>query len=199
MKHLIIYANPSKSGFNSSILEELQKTIIIHSSEYEVRDLYDMNFQPVLSKKELENLKFDLSAPDVLMEQGFINRANIIHFIYPIWWTGMPAILKGYIDRVYSYGFSYKREIDGVKGLLTEKKVFIYNTLGQSREEYENEMFKALTLTSDVGIFNFCGMEVIRHFYFPSIKAVSNEVRNNYLAGVKTAIDKLYKSQQITI
>ncbi|WP_262497627.1 NAD(P)H-dependent oxidoreductase [Pedobacter africanus] len=52
-------------------------------------------------------------------------------FIYPIWWTGMPAIMKGYIDRVMSYGFAYRYDQGVQKGLLGGKEVTIINTHGK--------------------------------------------------------------------
>ncbi len=158
-----------------------------------------MNFEPVLSGAEISDLRSGVIRHDVAVEQEHVRRADVMHFIYPIWWTGMPAILKGYIDRVFSYGFAYLSGKDGPIGLLKGKKVFIYNSLGQSREEYEKDMFHALNLTSDKGIFNFCGLEVMDHLYFPSIMRVTDAVRRQYLLEVSEANKKLYKSNHLTI
>lgn len=192
MNHLIIYANHSHTSFNQAILNELHEKISRQGFEVKVRDLYDMNFQPVLTNAEINDLRSGIVMSDVAIEQDFIRWADVIHFIYPIWWTGMPAILKGYIDRVYSYGFAYLSGKDGAIGLLKGKKVFVYNTLGQSKEEYEKEMFHALNLTSDTGVFNFCGMEVVEHLYFPSIMRVTDEVRKKYLMNIENATKKLF-------
>lgn len=199
MKHLIIYANHSHSSFNHAILNNLKDEILAKGGELIIRDLYEMNFQPVLTKEEINGLRSGMVQPDVAFEQDYVRWADVFHFIYPIWWTGMPAILKGYIDRVFSYGFAYISGKDGPVGLLKGKRVFVYNTLGQSKEEYEKEMFQALNLTSDKGIFNFCGMEVAAHLYFPSIMRVSDEIRQEYLQEVRKANDKLYHSDPITI
>lgn len=194
MNHLIIYANHSHTSFNHAILNELHEKISLQGSDIKVRDLYDMNFQPVLTNAEINDLHSGIVMSDVAVEQDYIRWADVIHFIYPIWWTGMPAILKGYIDRVFSYGFAYLSGKDGAIGLLKGKKVFVYNTLGQSKEEYEKEMFHALNLTSDTGIFNFCGMEVVEHLYFPSIMRVTDEVRRKYLVNIENAAKKLFST-----
>lgn len=84
-----------------------------------VRDLYAINFQPVISSSEV----IGGIGEDVVREQEFLQWAEVITLIYPIWWTGMPAIMKGYIDRVFSYGFAYKY-VNGVQmGLLKERKL----------------------------------------------------------------------------
>ncbi|MDO6425297.1 NAD(P)H-dependent oxidoreductase, partial [Saccharophagus degradans] len=62
----------------------------------------------------------------------------------------MPAMMKGYIDRVFSYGFAYRYDQGVQKGLLTDKLTTIINTHGKSQAEYESiGMDKALSLTSD--------------------------------------------------
>jgi NAD(P)H dehydrogenase (quinone) len=87
--------------------------------------------------------------------------------IHPIWWTGLPAILKGYIDRVFSYGFAYRYDQGIQKGLLVGKKAVIINTHGKSKAEYESiGMDNALLLTSDKGIYTYSGLEVVKHFFF---------------------------------
>jgi NAD(P)H dehydrogenase (quinone) len=191
VKHLIIYANHSHSSFNHAILKELEDKLAQQGLEFILRDLYKMEFQPVLTNSEMKDLRSGLIMPDVAVEQDYIRWADVIHFIYPIWWTGMPAILKGYIDRVFAYGFAYLSGKEGPIGLLQGKKVLIYNTLGQSREDYEKEMFHALNLTSDTGIFAFCGMKVVEHLYFPSIMRVTDDERKNYLLEVENATKKL--------
>jgi NAD(P)H dehydrogenase (quinone) len=88
----------------------------------------------------------------------------------------MPAIMKGYIDRVFSYGFAYRYDQGVQKGLLRGKKTLIVNSHGKSNAEYEaTGMDKALILTSDNGIFKYCGLEVQKHFYFDKADNASSE------------------------
>ena len=103
----------------------------------------------------------------------------------------MPAILKGYIDRVLLHGFAYLSTPSGVVPLLTGKKVMVFNSMGQSREDYERGMFEALRMTTDVGIFKFCGMEVVEHVYFPSIRVVDDATREGYLDQVKFIVQQV--------
>jgi NAD(P)H dehydrogenase (quinone) len=79
----------------------------------------------------------------------------------------MPAIMKGFIDRIFSYGFAYRYDQGVQKGLLINKQTTIINTHGKSHEEYKNiGMDKALSLTSDKGIYSYCGLEIKQHLFF---------------------------------
>lgn len=178
MKHLIIYAHPNPQSLNSYLKQTLIEHLWNTGHEVVVRDLYELKFYPVLSLEDMQGQRLGEVVNDVKQEQEFISWAEHITFIYPIWWTGMPAIMKGYIDRVFSYGFAYRYDQGIQKGLLTGKQTIVVNTHGKSQAEYENiGMDKALLLTSDKGIFTYCGLEINQHFFFDKAdKATIEEV-----------------------
>ncbi len=161
MKHLIIYAHPSQGSLNHAILTTAVEGLKQKGHDVVVRDLYAIDFQAVVSSSEI----IGEIGEDIVREQEYLQWAEVITFIYPIWWTGMPAIMKGYIDRVFSYGFAYKY-INGVQmGLLKGKKAIILNTQGKSHAEYASiGMDQALRLTSDKGIFEYCGLDVMYQY-----------------------------------
>lgn len=167
MKHLIIYAHPNANSLNHHFKQTIVDLLEKQHAEVVVRDLYQLNFDPVLSLGDMEGQRRGTVAPDVKQEQEFIVWADQLTFIYPIWWTGMPAIMKGYIDRVMSYGFAYRYDEGIQKGLLTGKTAVIINSHGKSHGEYEaSGMDKALSLTSDKGIYTYCGLTIKQHFFF---------------------------------
>lgn len=190
MKNLIVYAHPNSGSLNhffkQTVLESLQES----GAEIEVRDLNQINFNPVLSLDDMSGQRMGKVADDVKMEQDFITWADRIIFIYPIWWTGMPAIMKGYIDRVFSYGFAYRYDQGIQKGLLTGKKTIIINSHGKSNAEYEAMgMDKALALTSDTGIFTYSGLEIQEHFYFDKADRASQENVSDWENQLKAAFE----------
>lgn len=190
MKNLIVYAHPNSVSLNhffkQTVLESLQKS----GEEIEVRDLNQINFNPVLSLDDMSGQRMGKVADDVKTEQDFIAWADRIIFIYPIWWTGMPAIMKGYIDRVFSYGFAYRYDQGIQKGLLTGKKTIIINSHGKSNAEYEAMgMDKALVLTSDTGIFTYSGLEIQEHFYFDKADRASLENVSDWENQLKAAFE----------
>lgn len=190
MKNLIVYAHPNSGSLNhffkQTVLESLQES----GEETEVRDLNQINFNPVLSLDDMNGQRIGKVADDVKTEQDFITWADRIIFIYPIWWTGMPAIMKGYIDRVFSYGFAYRYDQGIQKGLLTGKKTIIINSHGKSNAEYEAMgMDKALALTSDTGIFTYSGLEIQEHFYFDKADRASQENVSDWENQLKSAFE----------
>ena len=99
------------------------------------------------------------------VEQKFWQEADLITFVYPLWWMGFPAILKGYLDRVLTHGFAYQTGKETI-GLLKGKKIQQFVTMGNTNEKYEQKGFlQSLDHTLGNGLFNFCGIENVQmHF-----------------------------------
>jgi len=188
MNHLIVYAHPRKESFNHAILETVVHSLRQKGDEIVVRDLYVMKFQPVISSSEILGGVDE----DIEQEQEYMKWADVITLIYPIWWTGLPAIIKGYIERVFTYGFAYRYVNGEQMGMLKGKKVVILNTQGKSHAQYAaSGMDKALLLTSDKGIFEYCGMEVLHHEFFESVPSSDEAIR---LAWLKRVEEMMYKA-----
>lgn len=130
MNTLIIYAHPTKESFNSSIKNQVIKVLDRKNHEIKIRDLYQLNFNPILTEDDFTSFSQNKVPEDVQAEQNAISWADHLVFIYPTWWIGMPAILKGYIDRVFTNGFAFRHTKDGSQGLLNGKKVIIIQTTG---------------------------------------------------------------------
>lgn len=176
MKHLIIYAHPNAASLNNLFKQTIEEALRIQMHEVVVRDLYQLNFDPVLSLEDMAGQRKGMVSEAIRREQEYITWAEAVTFIYPIWWTGMPAILKGYIDRVFSYGFAYRYDKGVQKGLLAGKAAYIINSHGKSKIEYQEiGMDNALKLTSDKGIYTYCGFDVKRHFFFDRADRVTAE------------------------
>ncbi|KQT20841.1 NAD(P)H dehydrogenase [Chryseobacterium sp. Leaf404] len=185
MKHLIIYAHPNPESLNSFLKQTLAEHLWDNGHEVVIRDLYQLKFNPVLSLEDMQGQRMGKVSDDVQKEQEYISWAHHITFIYPIWWTGMPAIMKGFIDRVFSYGFAYRYDQGIQKGLLTGKQTTIINTHGKSKADYEDiGMDKAMSLTSDKGIFTYCGLEINQHFFFDKADRPAPETIENWASGI---------------
>lgn len=190
MKHLIVYAHPYSESLNHSILETTVNALKENGHEVVVRDLYALDFQPVLKREDTAAMKAGNIPDDIKTEQEFIAEADAITFIYPIWWTGLPAILKGYVDRVFAYGFAYSTGPEGVIKLLQGKKGLIINTHGTPNEVYdEMGMTAGLKVTSDIGIFDFTGIEPVDHLLFGSIGYLDEEAYKGMLKQVEHTIN----------
>jgi NAD(P)H dehydrogenase (quinone) len=186
MRYLIVYAHPNPKSFNHAIKEVIEDKLRKDAKQFEVRDLYEIKFNPVLSGSDFVAFKQGEAPSDIKKEQEYVRDADILIFIYPVWWFSMPAILKGYIDRVFSYGFAYKADEKGLQGLLTGKKVIIFNTTGGSEQDYEQRGYKeALKKTTEIGTLELCGLKVILHKYFHAVPSITNDARTRMLEDLK--------------
>ncbi|PHA00064.1 NAD(P)H dehydrogenase [Bacillus pseudomycoides] len=193
MKHLIVYAHPNPQSFNHAILETLQGQLQEKGHEVRVRDLYAINFNPILAANDFISFSQGNTPADIKTEQEHITWADVITFIYPVWWTGLPAILKGYVERVFSQGFAFTYGPNGVDKFLTGKKGLLLSTMGNSKENYDaSGMFEAMKKTTDAGIFDFTGIETVEHAFYTSVPSVDNETRTQYLEEVKELVNRLF-------
>lgn len=186
---LLVYGHPkTPTSFNFSLKEKLVSVLKSKGYNVLVRDLYEVSFNPLLSSEDLAKLHNNEIPDDIKQEQEFIKNADVIIFIYPIWWAGSPAIIKGYIDRVFSYGFAYMYRGNKVVGLLTDKRAIVINSNGSPYELYENEGFySAMRKVVDDGIFRFCGFNKIKHIFFGGIMNKTQEEKD---MNIKQAIDE---------
>lgn len=181
MNHLIIYVNPEKNSFSNEIKEYVINFSKEKGHEVAVRDLYQIGFNPILSKEDLKLEKEEKVQDDVKKEQEYINWADVITFIYPIWWQ-IPAMMKGYFDRVFSYGYAYRMEKGKPKGLLPRKKVLRYNPMGSPRELYEkNELRKTYEKAIDIAILQSSGLKVVDAILFGDNPREKDPLRKKYL------------------
>ena len=102
--------------------------------------------------------------------------------VYPLWWMGFPAMLKGYLDRVLSYGFAYKTENGESKGLLQGKAMQQFITIGSSVAKYqEYGVDKSLNHCLINGLFNYCGIENVDYTLFGDIHIIDDAARQAML------------------
>jgi len=186
MIYLIIYAHPNPKSFCHAIKDEIETKIKQQGGELVVRDLYQQGFNPVLSSGDFVQFLQHTPPADIQKEQELIRKADRLIFVYPVWWFSMPAILKGYIDRVFSRGFAYDYEGHSIKGLLAGKEVMIFSTTGGPRIAYYLAGYKAaIKMTIAAGIFKFCGMRVLLHKYFYAVPAITDAARKKMLTGIR--------------
>lgn len=182
MQHLIIIAHPNENSFSNSLAEALACESRHNNIDAVIRNLYEVDFNPVLTKKDLSTIKSGNVSEDIAKEQELLNNSDLISLIYPLWWGSFPAILKGYFDRILTNGFAFKISLDGPKGLLKGKKAFLHTSMGNSVEEYENKgILKAFRQIHGQEVFGFCGIEVAGHFFYSRISDSSPEMKNKYI------------------
>lgn len=186
MNVLIVYAHPNPASFNRAILEVVDTTLRDHGHATRVRDLYAMHCRAVLDGEDLlRNWRGDLPA-DTRREQDAVRWAGGLVFVYPIWWFGPPAILKGWIDRVFTRKFAFDFGPDGMMGLLTQEKALIINTLGGDAATYQRERWHELLVRPMAeGVLGACGIRNVLHRAFYQVPTVSPAERQAMLDEVR--------------
>jgi NAD(P)H dehydrogenase (quinone) len=126
---------------------------------------------------------------DVLLQQKKVAEADVLVFITQVFWLHFPALLKGWMERVLTYGFAYKLNDEGWRGdpdgripLLKIKKALIMHPAFFNEKVYREKGFKDAMekLIDDWGL-KYPGIEQVDHIYFHSILSVSPETRKKYL------------------
>ena len=116
MHVLVIFAHPRRSSFTGELADAFCAGLQAAGHSLEFADLCQEGFNPLLEDGQfgLETAMDPVSErpADVLAEQRRLDRAAGLVFIYPFWWSDVPAILKGWFDRVWSYGYAYAYEAD---------------------------------------------------------------------------------------
>lgn len=177
MNHLALVAHPNPSSFCLAICSALKDATESSGGEFKLRDLYQQPFDPVLVPADFIAMAHEGPRPDVVAEQELLAWADLISVVYPIWWAGPPAVLKGYYDRVLTNGFAF-RFVNGMhQPLLSGRRVLVFNTLGATVDEYTaSGMLASLSQASDEGVFGFCGLDVEHHYYCGSIPTATEDM-----------------------
>jgi NAD(P)H dehydrogenase (quinone) len=129
-----------------------------------------------------------LRPKDVVEQQKKIAQAQGLAIIFPIWFVGFPAILKGWVERVFTYGFAYSLTPEGWKGdlkgrvpLFQHEKALLISTTLFNEEAYETGLRQSMTRLIDDFGFRYPGIKKVDHVYFYSVSAVGADMRRNYL------------------
>ncbi len=199
MNILIVYAHPNPDSFNGAILEAADAALRERGHAVRIHDLYQMRFRAVLDSEDLlRNWRGDLP-DDILREQEAVSWAQGLVFIYPVWWFGPPAILKGWIDRVFVRKFAFDFTAAGMQGLLAQDRALIINTLGGDEATYQREHWHELLVRPIAeGVLGACGIRQVVHRSFYAVTTVSHAERRAMLEDVRTLAARFFEDKAIS-
>lgn len=186
MKHLIIYSHLNQDSFTKAIVDRVEKVALEKGDEVKIIDLYGDKFNPVLAFPDIEHMFMGKDAPgDVANYQEMVSWSDHMTFVYPLWWAQMPAILKGFIDRVFANGYAFAYGEDGMPiGLLKGRTAQLYISTGNPDDYYKaSGMHAAQRRIMDEGTFGFCSIETNSTF-FGNVAMGTDELRQGYLNSI---------------
>jgi NAD(P)H dehydrogenase (quinone) len=181
MKVLLIYNHLNPKSFNNAVLESFKKGLSEGGHSFEIIDLHALNFEPRTQPQDLGQFARQPMPQDVLDQQKIISSVDAMVFIYPTIGLGFPAMMKGWIDRVFSFGFAYVSSKEGNQGLLNHQKVLLISTTGWPEEFYDETGAKTAIKTINTTLFNALGIKNVEATSFYDVYVVGDEVRKKYL------------------
>ena len=137
MRALVVYCHPRPESFTAAVRDVVLEKLNTAGAEVRLIDLYDRNFDPILCADQhcnYEDLESDRSAiaPDI----ADVAWCDTLIFVYPTWWYGMPAMLKGWLDRVLLPGVAFtmpSKDGEGIgRGLTHITQLGVFTTCGAS-------------------------------------------------------------------
>jgi NAD(P)H dehydrogenase (quinone) len=218
MKVLIVYAHPEPKSFNSAMKELAVSVIKGQGHEVKISDLYAMNFKAPLGRDAfleltntgLVNYVMDLKTAyekqkltdDIKKEQEKLLWADFIILQYPLWWFSVPAILKGWFDRVLATGFAWDFGRMYDKGLLAGKRGMLSVTTGGPEPIYSPDAphgwdINQVLYPVNHGVLYFCGIQPLPPYVAYAVFQVSDGVRKQYLQDYKKRLLTLETTQAI--
>ncbi|MBD3419254.1 MAG: flavodoxin family protein [Chitinivibrionales bacterium] len=180
----IIIAHPLRSSFNHAIGKTLVESINQQAHSVRCHDLYEENFPPALPPQEVPR---GAPLPDMVQTHcRELAEADGIIVIHPNWWGMPPAIMKGWIDRVFRPGIAYEfiegDSGEGIpKGLLKAQFALVLNTSNTTPEREEKEFGDPLETLWKNCIFGLCGVPVFRRRTFSIMVASTKGQRADWL------------------
>ncbi|HKU44641.1 MAG TPA: NAD(P)H-dependent oxidoreductase [Polyangiales bacterium] len=162
---------------------------LLHSSANPLRRLLTKQWMADKSDREIiRAIRAEGPPLDVAVQQEKVARAEALAFISPIYFVGFPAILKGWIDRVFTLGFAFGLQPEAWRGdlrgripLLRHRKALIMSTTLFSAESYASELGASMKSLIDDFAFRYPGIQRVEHVYFHALHGASPAVREAYL------------------
>lgn len=187
MKTVIIYYHPHEGSFCSAIRDAVISGLNTGKHEYKLIDLGLDQFDPVMREKDLNAFRLagrigedglEGVDPIVMKYMKKLRWAEHIVMIFPIWWMTMPAMVKGFVDKVIFPGVVYKMEGGNLVSMLSGlKQVTIITTMNTPSDVYMDMFNNSIEGSLIKGTFNQIGIHDIRWISLNMVKQVGDEKR----------------------
>lgn len=195
MKTLIVYNHPYEGSFCNAILKAVQRGLKKGGHTCKVINLDKDYFDPVMRAKDLkafaelgrgiESALMNLD-PTVFRYKKKLEWADHIVMIFPIWWMSMPAMMKGFVDKVIFPGVAYDMDNGRlVSRLASLKQVTVISTMNTPADIYRDMFGNSLEGSLIKGTFNQIGIHDAEWISFNMVKQVGTEVREQWLADLE--------------
>lgn len=218
MRVFIVHAHPEPKSFNGAMTATARETLLAAGHEVVISDLYAMGFDPVSDRRNFTTVRdpdyykqqeeeayagtHDGFAADIQAEMDKLFWCEALILQFPLWWFGLPAILKGWVDRVFASG---GRIYGGGKwydrGVFVGKRAMCALTIGGPQPIYSerglNGPIDTILFPINHGMLYFTGFTVIEPFLVHAPARIGDEERAGYLARYRERVLSLLSAPTI--
>jgi len=179
-KILLINGHPDKYSFNFALAAAYKKGAEASGAKVQELVIAELNFNPNLQHGFRKRTELE---PDLLEAWEKIKWADHLVWVHPVWWGGLPAITKGFIDRLFLPGFVFKYRENSVwwDKLLTGKTAHIITTLDQPGWYYRFAFGRPSVNQLKKSTLEFCGVKPVSVTYVGPIRPSNEDQRKNWL------------------
>ncbi len=202
MRVLIVYAHPEPQSFNGAMKDLAVETLAAAGHSVTVSDLYGQHFNPVAGARDFttraDPTRLDVGveqanaaqtarfAPDVQAEIDKLMAADLLILQFPFWWYSVPAMLKGWIDRVFAYGVAYDFGRTWDRGVFRGRRAMLAFTTSapptSSFPDGRNGDLERTLWPLHAGVLALCGYDVLKPCVAHAVRWVDQARREAILA-----------------
>lgn len=179
MHALVVLAHPDPTSLSHAVAQALADGVSGSGHSVEIADLARESFDPRFSLNDLAVHRREIAQPaDIAAEQARVDRADALVLVYPIYWWSMPALMKGWIDRVFSNGWAYE-ELEDMKTVkkLEHLPVHLVALAGADMRTFARHgYYGAMKTQIDHGIFGYCGAPVVTSEFLVPVPDMSDHL-----------------------
>ena len=208
MKVFVVYWHPEPQSFNGAMFRTACEILAGAGHEVKTSDLHDMHFDPVSSRnnftsvKDPDYLKLQLEEMHATGVNGFsaeieaemekLEWCELMIWQFPLWWFGLPAVLKGWVDRVFAMGRIYGGDRIYGTGVFRGKRALLSLTTGGPEEAYRKGAFNgdiaAILRPIHRGMLQFVGFDILAPQIVYGPIRLTDEQRKQHLASYATRL-----------
>jgi NAD(P)H dehydrogenase (quinone) len=169
--HLVLLGHPAPGSFNHSMAMAYCAAVRDCGQSATLRDLYAIGFNPLLGAAERPDSAGFTPAPDVEAELDLIRASQVITLVYPIWFGMPPAIIKGYVDRVFGAGFAaHDIKAGSPHPLLHGKRLVILSSSAATRPWLDQQgQWESLRQAFDTYLTTIFSLHSCDHLHFDAV------------------------------
>lgn len=184
-KILVINGHPNQASLNFALATAYAKGAEASGAAVSVIHIAELNFNPNLQFGYRQRMELE---PDLLASLEKIKAADHLVWVHPVWWGGLPAITKGFIDRLFLPGIAFQYRPNSVwwDKLFTGKTAHIITTLDQPSWYYRFMFGRPSVNQLKKSVLEFCGIKPVKVTYVGIVKTASLAQREQW-------IDKIFK------